>query len=391
MERQGTAGDSLSAREEGLLLKAEVEALRASWLMTAPNPRVGALALKDGHIVGRGHHERLGGMHAEEAALRDAGAWPEDSPEPNPGHVDEIVVTLEPCSAKDPEKRRNPCVESLLAAGVERLLVGALDPDARHQGSGLMAMEEVGAQVRLSPDPSPFFAMNGAFSRSLANPDRPWILLKWAASLDGKVASPPGGPRWISGPESRDEVHEIRALSDGILIGKGTLEADDPFLNARPASGPPTEEPTRIFVGGGESLAPEAHALEKAGPRIWVLEPDGSLPSWMAENLKSGEDHVLEIPRTSDGFDLGILLSRLRKEFSLRRILVEGGPGIHGSFLREECVDAVLIYTAPILLGGRESAFPAEVAAPLALDSSSKEEACLGRDHRVAFQVVEAS
>ena len=122
MERQGTSSDSLSSRDLALLEKANAEALKASWLMTAPNPRVGALALKNGHVVGRGFHEFLGGMHAEESARRDAGAWPQDSSKPLRGYVDEVVVTLEPCSAESGEKRRGSCAKAANATLWERFM-----------------------------------------------------------------------------------------------------------------------------------------------------------------------------------------------------------------------------------------------------------------------------
>ncbi|RMH01326.1 MAG: bifunctional diaminohydroxyphosphoribosylaminopyrimidine deaminase/5-amino-6-(5-phosphoribosylamino)uracil reductase RibD, partial [Planctomycetota bacterium] len=218
----------MSERDRRLLERASAEAARAGWLETAPNPRVGALALAGGHVIGRGHHPACGGPHAEEQALRDAGAWDEAADRPRPGIVDEMVVTLQPCSAEGPGKRRPACARLLREAGVRRLLVGARDPDPRHAGARLEDLLGPGAEVRFGPGEETFATLNPAFLAAQARPERPFVLLKWAASLDGKVAAASGASRWITGAAARAEVHELRAASDAVLAGPGTLRADDP-------------------------------------------------------------------------------------------------------------------------------------------------------------------
>ncbi|HBF23378.1 MAG TPA: bifunctional diaminohydroxyphosphoribosylaminopyrimidine deaminase/5-amino-6-(5-phosphoribosylamino)uracil reductase RibD [Planctomycetes bacterium] len=387
MERQGTSSDSLSSRDLALLEKANAEALKTSWLMTAPNPRVGALALKNGHVVGRGAHEFLGGMHAEESALRDAGAWPRDSSKPLGGYVDEMVVTLEPCSAESESKRRAPCVKALLAAGVQRVLVGAIDVNPQHRGRGLDALRERGVKVDISSEPLPFLVSNAAFSRSVDNLDRPWVLLKWAATLDGKVAAPIGGPKWISGEESRKEVHRIRALSDAVLVGKGTLEIDNPQLDARPSGGMCESQPLRVFLGGGASVGSSAAVFSRPGLRLWVLGAEESPSDALEAGMDSGEDCVIKVEKGHHGLDIRALLECLRKDFSVKRLLVEGGPTTHGTFLSEGLVDAVLLYRAPKVFGGGLAACQMDELSAVELDASSVERRILGEDSREAFQV----
>jgi diaminohydroxyphosphoribosylaminopyrimidine deaminase/5-amino-6-(5-phosphoribosylamino)uracil reductase len=381
----------VSQRDRFLLEKAFLEATRAAWLWTAPNPRVGALALSGGHIIGHGFHAAFGAAHAEEAALRDAGAWDVEANCALPGIVDEIVVSLEPCSATG--KKRPPCTQSLIDAGVRRVLVGAVDPDPRHAGKGLELLRAAGLQVD-QPDPEGwaqrFAAQNPAFLGALARPERPWVLLKWAASLDGKLAADDGSSQWISGAESRAEVHQLRAVSDAVLAGAGTLRADDPRLSARPVVEPLGEwgnaafsQPKRVLLGGATDVSPDARILGDGGPRIWVLSPDQEV----APSILAQDDALLRVPRPAQGFDLRLALEALAQEHQIRRLFVEGGARVHGALLAAGLADAVVRYEAPILLGGSLAAcsvdsFVSPAAAPTLF---AEERAELGDDLRRAF------
>jgi diaminohydroxyphosphoribosylaminopyrimidine deaminase/5-amino-6-(5-phosphoribosylamino)uracil reductase len=381
----------VSQRDRYLLEKAFFEATRAAWLWTAPNPRVGALALSGGHIIGHGYHASFGGAHAEEAALRDAGAWDREANRAIPGIVDEMVVSLEPCSASG--KKRPPCTQSLLDAGVRRLLVGAIDPDPRHAGAGLDLLRAAGMQVD-QPDPAGsaqrFADQNPAFLGALARPTRPWVLLKWAASLDGKMAADDGSSQWISGVESRAEVHQLRAVSDAVLAGAGTLRADDPSLSARPDESPPglrsapaLRQPKRVLLGGASQVPEQARVFGDGGARIWVLAPEQEVaPSILAQG-----DVLLRVPERAKGLDLGLALKSLAQEHQVRRLFVEGGAQVHGALLAAGLADAVVRYEAPILLGGSRAACsvdsfanPAEAPGLFA-----EERAELGVDLRRAF------
>ena len=383
----------MSERRKNLLDKAWFEATKADWLFTAPNPRVGALALAGGHIIGYGHHAVYGGPHAEEAALRDAGAWDEQARRAIPGIVDQMVVTLEPCSATG--KKRAPCAQALIDAEVKTVLCGATDPDPRHQGAGLRVLEEAGIQVeRLdeSEATARFAVQNSAFLRGLAHPDRPWVLLKWAASLDGKLAADDGTSKWITGPEARAEVHALRACSEGVAAGAGTLMADDPSLDARPEQGPPglrgpaaLRQPARVLFGGGDRVQADARLFATDAPRVWIL-PEGAA---VAEAVRASGDAVVHVGSNDQGLHLEQALRVLRQEHGVRRLLVEGGAQLHGSFLRSGLADAVVRYEAPLLLAGTRAACdaPSFASPQQAARLVHAEEAELGRDQRRAFQL----
>ncbi len=381
----------MSDRDLHLLSRARAEALRSGWLETAPNPRVGALALARGHVVGRGRHAVFGGPHAEEAALRDAGAWDEAADRPLAGVVDEVVVSLEPCSARGGEKRRPPCTETLLAAGVRRVVVGAEDPDPRHRGRGLERLRAAGVEVVVLPalgaeDREREGAALAAFQRALAAPERPFVLLKWAATLDGRVAEPRGGGR-ITADAARGEVHFLRRCSDAVLAGKHTLLVDDPALTARPEGRelPAEEQPLRVLLDAPADFAARARLRHRPGLRLWVHGPEGP-------PLEEGAaDRLLAAPRDAAGrLDLDWVLRALRADFGVRRLFVEGGPRVHGALLAGGAADAVVRYEAPLLYGAGAPAVAvppgADSEAPVcALDPTTEERADLGPDLRRAF------
>ena len=332
----------MSNRSLNLLDKAFFEAAKGQWLYTAPNPRVGAIALKGGHIVGSGHHARFGGPHAEEMALRDAGAWDEQQQMALPGIVDEMVVTLEPCSSTTGKKRR-PCTQSLLEAGVKKVTVGAVDANPNHAGSGLDFLEAQGVEVdrnHIAAMQSRFEEQSPAFLQSLRRPTMPWVLLKWAATLDGKIATPDGVSQWITGPEARAEVHELRALGQATMVGAGTLLADDPELTARGPGGAnhgsighssgnqradhgDYEQPLRVCFAA--QIPATARLLHAPGPRVWILGPDQKTPM--------AKDDLIRVERGENGLDLEAALKTLHGgrrcqvawQFAGRWISVGGG------------------------------------------------------------------
>ena len=369
-------------RQQVLFRKAQAEAEKASWLFTAPNPRVGAIALLRGHVVGRGFHAHFGGPHAEEMALRDAGAWCSETQQPIPGNVDEIVVTLEPCSAQTPSKKRTPCVDLLLKAGIKKVTYGLADPNALQAGAA-KRLEAEGVQVESLKETPCFHRLNPAFLRSLDSPCRPWIFLKWAASLDGKMATSAGVSQWITGPEARKEVHQLRALSDAILVGKTTLAEDNPSLTARSLSAF-DGQPLRVLLDPPAALSAQANIFMTDAPRLWVLDDQGQEVGPWPE-----EDAVLRVPRISGNLCLTTLVQELTSQFSVRRLMVEGRAKVHGSFLAAGLVDAIVRYEAPILLGGSRCATdgPSFSSPQDALSLISEERKILDKDVRRALCV----
>ena len=261
---------------------------------THPNPVVGAVIERDGEIVGEGWHERAGGPHAEVVALEQSGER---------AHGATMVVTLEPCAHHG---RTPPCADAIVAAGIARVVVGARDPDPRTDGRGIARMRDAGVEVEVLDDPRAR-GQNEAW-RTWAHLGRPFVTLKIAATLDGRVAIP--GSRWISGEESRRLVHELRAASDAVAVGMGTVRADRPVLTARDVGA--ERQPRRLAFGRGP--LPDGIDLEL------VDEPLGDALRGLA-----GED--------------------------VQSLLLEGGPTLAASFLREDLVDKVLLFIAPTVAG----------------------------------------
>jgi diaminohydroxyphosphoribosylaminopyrimidine deaminase/5-amino-6-(5-phosphoribosylamino)uracil reductase len=336
----------LNPRDTALLERAFAEAEKGEWLWTAPNPRVGALALKGGHVVGFGYHQSFGQAHAEEAALLDAGAI--ENGVANVGCVDEIVVTLEPCSARGGLKKRRPCLEWLLESGVRRVVVGAVDPDPRHAGLGLERLCEAGVEVVLADWQERFELQNPAFLQALAKPQRPWVLLKWASSLDGRTAAPNGVSQWITDSPAREEVHQLRSLGHAVMAGKGTVHFDNPRLSARDAQGNCNPNVARVLVGAAGEITATSKLLQDACKRIWIEVEGFTLPGWANEN-----DSLVTVQRNDNGqLDLASAHEQLTQDFHIQRLFVEGGARLHGSLLHAGLVDAIVRYEAPLLLGG---------------------------------------
>lgn len=265
---------------------------------TAPNPNVGCVIVKEGRAVGHGATQGGGRPHAEAVALDMAGAEVEGAT---------VYVTLEPCAHESP--RGPTCADLLVAAKPERVVIALADPDARTDGKGIERLRGAGIAVETGLLESEARAsMEGFFTRLTRG--RPHITLKLAMSLDGKIALPSGESKWITGEDARRHVHEVRARSDMILVGRGTLLADDPRLDVR------------------------LPGLEDRSPRKALLTRGDPVEGWT--RLASPED-VFALPEVND-------------------LLVEGGSGAASAFLAADLVDRVLIYRAPILIGEGKSA-----------------------------------
>jgi diaminohydroxyphosphoribosylaminopyrimidine deaminase / 5-amino-6-(5-phosphoribosylamino)uracil reductase len=271
---------------------------------TYPNPVVGAVLERDGEIVGEGWHERRGGPHAEVKAIAAAGGK---------GRGATLYVTQEPCTHHGSTP---PCVDAVLAAGIARVVAGSLDPIPAH-GSGLAHLRAAGVETELV-DSFEARQQNEAW-RTWAARGRPFVTYKVAVTLDGRVTLP--GSRWISGEESRRLVHELRAASDAVAVGMGTVRADNPRLDAREVDA--TRQPRRLVFGKGPL-------------------PDGS-----------------ELELVSGSLDQE--LARLAQE-GVQSLLLEGGPRLATAFLRAGLVDKLLVFVAPVL-GGTGPRFLDDLAA----------------------------
>jgi diaminohydroxyphosphoribosylaminopyrimidine deaminase/5-amino-6-(5-phosphoribosylamino)uracil reductase len=279
---------------------------------TSPNPMVGAVLLRDGEVVGEGFHQAPGEPHAEALALLQAGARAAGAT---------CYVTLEPCAHHG---RTPPCADALIAAGVVRVVAAIEDPDPHVRGQGFARLRAAGVEVELGPGAAAAEAQNAAFllHRRLG---RPRVTLKAAASLDGKVAAADGSSQWITGPEARADVHRRRAEHGAVLVGTGTVLADDPALTAR----------------DGDALLPWQPLPVVAGRRP---VPDGAA-------VRRHPGPLLQVPTHEPQVVLDAVA-----EAGARSLLVEGGPTVASAFLAAGLADEVLAYLAPTLLGGDRTA-----------------------------------
>jgi diaminohydroxyphosphoribosylaminopyrimidine deaminase/5-amino-6-(5-phosphoribosylamino)uracil reductase len=247
-------------------------------------------------------------------------------------------VTLEPCSARDAAKKQPPCLDALLRAKVRRVVIGELDPDPRHSGRALEELRRAGIEVVVAPAGSVPERLLADF-RSQLRSSRPWVILKWAQGLDGRWDSPPG-ERWLSSEESRTAVHRLRAHVDAVLVGSGTVIADDPRLTARPPGRRPL---VRIALDARARVSPASQLFtsEDGGPVWWVTArgAKAKVPRGV-ERLELTSPHALAQE----------VLPELRRR-GVRRLLVEGGPTIAAAFLRENAVDRACVFVAPLLRG----------------------------------------
>ncbi|MGW4232383.1 bifunctional diaminohydroxyphosphoribosylaminopyrimidine deaminase/5-amino-6-(5-phosphoribosylamino)uracil reductase RibD [Streptomyces sp. NPDC004980] len=303
---------------------------------TSPNPVVGCVVLDAaGQQAGEGFHRRAGGPHAEIHALRAAGERARGGT---------AYVTLEPCNHTG---RTGPCAQALLAAGVRRVVYAVGDPNPQATG-GADTLRAGGVQVERGLLADEAEAGNTAWLTSVRL-GRPYVLWKYAATLDGRIAAADATSRWITSPESRADVHRLRAEADAVVVGSGTARADDPQLGVRGIEG--ATQPLRVVVDtAATAVRPGARVLDGTAPTLIAVADD-------ADSAHLPEDTVLRLPRaaTGPGLDIPALLAALHGR-GIRSVLLEGGPVLAGSFVAAGAVDTVVGYLAPVLLGAGPAA-----------------------------------
>ena len=304
---------------------------------TSPNPLVGCVVLDaNGQLVGEGFHQRAGTPHAEVHALRQAGQRARGGT---------AVVTLEPCCHHG---RTPPCSEALLAAGVARVVVAMRDPDPRVAGGGLAQLQSAGIEVIEAVCEAEARQLNRAFIHRVEH-GRPLGLLKWAMSLDGRTALPNGSSQWISGPAARAWVHKLRAHSDAVIVGGGTMRADNPLLTSRGQRNP---EPLRVVFSRSLDLPAEAQLWDQANaPTLVVHGPEAS--PHRRQRLDDLGVERLQLERCEPRALLQALAER-----GCNQVLWECGPELAAAALRQECVQQLAAVVAPKLLGGLAARTP---------------------------------
>ncbi|MGL6074630.1 MAG: bifunctional diaminohydroxyphosphoribosylaminopyrimidine deaminase/5-amino-6-(5-phosphoribosylamino)uracil reductase RibD [Fimbriiglobus sp.] len=306
-----------------------------------PNPMVGAVVLSaNGEWLAEGYHQKFGGPHAEVHALQAAGAAAEGGT---------LFVALEPCChhGKTP-----PCTEAVIRAGIRRVVVGMLDPFPKVAGGGAKLLREAGCEVIVGVCENECRELNAPYLK-LLHLNEPWVIGKWAMTLDGKIATTEGQSKWISNEASRARVHELRGRVDAVVVGRGTVWSDDPLLTARPAG---ARVPARVVVAASGDLPPDAQLLQTLdqGPVMVITTPAGEkrLQDW-----KRAGAEIVALPRDTEMIPVRVLLQHFGN-LRWTNILVEGGAGLLGTFHDADALDETWVFVAPKVFGGAAAPSP---------------------------------
>ncbi len=305
---------------------------------TSPNPPVGAVLVRDGQVVGEGWTQPPGQAHAEVMALRRAGCRAR-------GAV--LYTTLEPCNHTG---RTGPCSEAIIEAGVAEVHSAALDPNPCVKGGGHARLAEAGLVTSTGLKAPEAARLIEAYAK-LVTTGTPFVTAKFAMSLDGKIASRSGSSRWITGEQARACAHRLRAASDAVMVGIGTVLADDPRLTARDERGAPLHrQPLRVVVDGQGRTPPDARLLSEPGPTL--IAAGRAAPRVPADGVET-----VRMPASDGSVDLRALLSHLASR-GAASVLVEGGGALLGSLFDLGLVDRVAAFLAPLIVGGSDAPTP---------------------------------
>lgn len=318
-------------------MRAALDAAESVRGLTSPNPWVGSVLVRDGTVVATGATQPPPGMHAEASALAMAD-----------GAGATMYVTLEPC-APFAGKRTPPCARRIIDAGITRVVVALEDPDQRVRGQGLQLLRDAGITVEVGDGANeaarslrPYFKHRETAS--------PYVVAKFAASLDGRTSANSGDSKWITGERSRERVHAERARVDAIMAGSGTVLADDPALTARPGGTLASRQPVRVLVDGRGRVGASARLFTEPGLSIVATAYDAPA-RWKAEIAATGAT-VVECEHGEDGINLAQLLPTLARR-GIITLWVEGGGTLLGSLFDADLVDEVWAFLAPRIIGGQ--------------------------------------
>jgi len=307
---------------------------------TSPNPMVGAVVVRDGKIVGSGYHQAAGMPHAEVIALRQAG-------EKARGAV--LYVNLEPCAHRG---RTGPCADAIIRAGVRRVVAAMEDPNPLVSGKGFQKLAAAGIEVRSGVLEENARRLNEAYIKYITT-GRPFVIVKTAVTADGKTATRTGHSRWITGEKARAFVHRLRHNSDAIAVGIGTVLRDNPLLTARPEGGG-GRDPLRVIVDSRARLPLDARVINPASRAPTLLAVTPAAPEDKLRALEERGVEILVLPEREGRVDLEALLRKLG-EREVCQLLVEGGGSLNYSLLEAGLVDKLMLFIAPLIVGGRES------------------------------------
>jgi len=309
---------------------------------TSPNPAVGAVIVRDGVVIGLGHTQPPGSAHAEVMALQQAGDRARGAT---------MYVTLEPCCHQG---HTSPCTQAIIDAGISEVHMSLVDPNPLVSGNGLKKLEEADIKTYVGECEDKAREINEGYIKFITT-GVPFVIAKFAMSLDGKIATHTGDSKWISGEDARNFVHHMRHIVDAIMVGVNTIVIDDPQLSARGCSGKGGKtklQPLRVVVDGGGRTPLSARVFKEPGKTlIGVAEPFDVKRA--GDFMKAGAE-VVELPAQGDMIDLVELLNVLGKR-QVTSVLVEGGSRLFGLLFDSRLIDKVLAFISPIIIGGDEA------------------------------------
>jgi diaminohydroxyphosphoribosylaminopyrimidine deaminase/5-amino-6-(5-phosphoribosylamino)uracil reductase len=305
---------------------------------TSPNPMVGAVVVQRGVVVGQGFHQKAGGLHAEPLAIAQAGKAAKGAT---------LYVNLEPCNHFG---RTPPCTQAILDSGIKKVVFGLSDPNPSVKGGGADRLRSQGIEVVQGVLEEDCRRLNEVYIKWITT-GLPFIILKAAVSLDGRIATRTGDSKWISNERSRLLVHRIRNQVDGVLVGIGTVVKDDPLLTVRLTQGK-IKDPLRIVLDPRLRISPKARIL--AGPGKTLVVSGTRAPIHKKQELEKRGVEILALPDRDGQISIKELLSHLGRR-GITSLLIEGGAEVYGSFLDERQGDKLVVFIAPCLIGGRKA------------------------------------
>ena len=309
-----------------------------------PNPMVGCVIVQADEVIGEGWHQQFGGPHAEVHALTAAGERAKGAT---------MFVTLEPCCHQG---KTPPCTDAIIAAGIQRVVTAMRDPFPQVAGGGLKRLAAAGIDVELGLSETEAQELNAPYLKLLSS-SHPWIIAKWAMTLDGKIATRGGYSKWISGDAARQTTHQLRSRVDAIIVGRKTAQLDDPQLTARPAGASPARVATRIVLDSMASL-PSFSQLVRTAPQVPTLIATGpDAPEKELRRLAAAGCEVLPFAPPSRYERLIQLFDELGRR-RMTNVLVEGGSSLLGSLFDARLIDEVHVFISPKLFGGQKARSP---------------------------------
>ena len=339
---------------EAELMRRAIELAKKGEGFVNPNPMVGAVIVKDGRIIGEGYHERYGELHAERNAIASLteSAW---------GAT--IYVTLEPCChyGKTP-----PCTEAIIENKISRVVIGSRDPNPLVAGGGVKILREAGIEVKEDFLKDECDELNPVFFHYITT-GLPYIVLKYAMTMDGKIATKTGASKWITGDKSRREVQHLRHKYMAIMAGIGTVLADDPMLNTRIEG---LKSPVRVICDTALKI-PVDSSIVKTANEYKTIVAYSSGDEAREKALKSKGVVLEKLPLKNGHVDMTALMKRL-SELKIDSVLVEGGGALNDSLLREGLADRVEVFIAPKIFGGADAVTPVEGIGTDSVDDASR-------------------